>query len=330
MKKLMENWRKFLNEEQEDFFFTDEISNTKINKEINLLSKDLEFYVTPAFYNLEKVYNDLYTPVIDDILGPFSFDNVKNIAYAFPKDVFQFITSKSDFLQKSLEPKMIKKNYYFSNEEIGNKGINLFDFWRKPAGIDVKSFLAKQLKVLHDNKETKKQRQLSQREENVFYHTSNQNLQVGDIIKPYWTEENVSGKQGAGGMIGAADLANAVEEEFEKYRPKDKPSRRNALYAWKNIEDVYKHDSKSSRKIYKIVPLSGAKINIGSYNALPQVATVGQTETDYGDPEETEQMDNEKDEDIKKIIFNYWHGKDTEALEVVIGPPGAKVVGIVE
>jgi hypothetical protein len=208
---------------------------------------------------------------------------------------------------------------------VGGKKQKKKDFFIKPAGVSLLGFIEDRLKVYQASRDEQTKALVAQKENNVYYHTSLKQLKVGDIIKPYWTKENTQGKRMSSPLGFGGNTVDWIESEFERLRPKNKPQRMNSLFAWKNIEDVYKHAADQERTIYKIKPLSGAKINIGSYMAILEVATSLRDGEFYEDEENIRGID----EQIEEIINRYWNGQDTDDLEVVIGPPGAVVVGIV-
>lgn len=212
-----------------------------------------------------------------------------------------------------------------------DKNILMKNFFKKEVGQSLE-FFKKRLEQFYSYRKSLKDKEVSGLGK-VFYHASIKELEIGDIIEPYWTKELMAQRSAA--AVGAANPIE-IEKEFEKVRPKNKVSRLNCVFAYDDAGRAFAHEGPGdveTRHVYAVQPLPKSKITVADQGGLGQFAVVLSDMRDVEDEEEEEYLNKALDE----IINNYWAGKsvssgggtlDSERQEILIGPPGVKIVKV--
>ena len=173
-------------------------------------------------------------------------------------------------------------------------------------------------------------------EEGLFYHIvpKKSDVRPGQILKPYFTGSKKSGFMGT-----ETDKLEVFEEILEEHRPKDLPSRLNAAFLFVDAGAALKYNQTWKGDIWLAEPLGDvAKVDMRLAEDL-QSEILNRSELypyDYygweDDEEEVkrqQQYDDEFAANSRAIAKQYWAGeagKRPPAFEVVVGPPGIKLV----
>jgi len=272
----------------------------------------------PELNPYETVYVSLSDEQMQRILADTPGKSVQRLP-SKPVDV-NALTPKMDL--KSLEVDQIKP------------GLSKKAFWEKPSGITPFDFLQQRVqqwtKILDDNKQSRTSK-FQSLPKGTLFHATAQKLKVGDIIKPYWTEDKLQAR-GAGGM--GFDYGSAAEDILEKGRPKDKPSRLGSVFAFETAQEASEWGS--GRTIVAIAPMSN-KIHRCDMRTLEAIVStwrdtaeaVGLIDENDPDAKEAEAaIQQDSDERVKQFVRNYWAGKENgprPRWEILIGG-NAKVI----
>jgi len=204
--------------------------------------------------------------------------------------------------------------YIHSTKLPNNKDLHTYFVKKKGVGLD-DAFLNKTIsvvqKVIDDNFSNRIKTAPQGKE--IFYRLDGRKFQVGDTIKPSWGEDVALRSQ----QVIGADLGTAAEDDFEKYRPKSKPSRLKSVYCFKDLQSAGKYSlGGSGRKLYVVKPLG--KYFFADMTYLEMVVGVYRSYNDldyvfHGEYESKEYKDEVKklEEEVKDYIKDYWAGKQS-------------------
>lgn len=188
-------------------------------------------------------------------------------------------------------------------------------FWHKPSGIFPYDFLLNQLNSwikMMDQEEKRRTSKFTNLPKNVYFHATTKDLEIGDIVKPYWAEAIEKRSKGVMGP----DAGLEAEKLLEEQRPPNKPSRLNCVFAFETPEEATRWGSSSDgRKIVAGTPLGN--IHRADMTVLEAMAAQWHDDGiqyDYAESAEEEKaIEEESSAHVEEMISNYWNGSPVGA-----------------
>lgn len=144
----------------------------------------------------------------------------------------------------------------------------------------------------------------------TFYHGSAAPLEVGATYQARKIRSNVSASRGLGERV-------RVEQLFERYRPKGKPSRLRSFFYATSPEDIELLGATSARHVYQVEPLG--TIHRGDFAWLWEAGSLDQNRQFGGlfrmvngiavfDPYGKKPTAAQHERAVKSLVGKYWRG----------------------
>tara|TARA_R110002020_G_scaffold29001_3_gene91835 strand:- start:3433 stop:4482 length:1050 start_codon:yes stop_codon:yes gene_type:complete len=345
MKLILENWRKYLNEsdlwknrypfdpEQDGAWF--ELSLTlwrNLNKveipeglRLGFLSDSLLSFVGPG----DNPFEDKGKKTSWDIDSK-----------ALPDGFYVYVPSAAEI---KLKPQTKSLHRFFETKSHHYRGDNASGWWKDIDDLEyitpiISGSLNATIKKIYDAAAAKLLSKFDssslENDEGLFYHIvpKKSDVQSGQILKPYFT-----GAKKRGFMGDETEQLDKFEVILEKYRPKQLPSRLNAAFLFASATGALKYNQTWKGDIWLAEPLGDvAKVDMRLAEDLQKEIfdRIDRYPDYYWEDDEEEVKEQQRYDDefavkSRQLAKQYWAGEQGErppAFEMIVGPPGIKLV----
>lgn len=221
-------------------------------------------------------------------------------------------SNMSDHISQAQRPKT-KYNDWLNQNNYGTlrRGQPAFEYISNLLDKTTKELLS-HIKKINPADMWKKAQALTSNNKNLFVHVSSNEYSVGDTIKAYRTDADIEDLYSGGSRLDQLTVTN-MEAAFEDGRPSNKPSRKNCVYAFRDINDAKSWQQKfNARYIYVLQPSSGYSIHdMGAIDRYEDVSMSDFFEIDADDEEAIKA----KEDELEQIVKDYWAGKQVHPYD---------------